>query len=612
MIKRWLSTVWLALLMLVWAWPSTGGAAGDFSYATSVTYRVDGAGLTNVEEHYEITNNTPRLYLSKLQLSTPTNDVEGVNASYDDGGDLPVSSSEQTSDRAGGYKYQRLTIAFPKQRYGQGKKWSFTLRYQTKDLVDSKGGSHTVYIPQIEPADGTDRYDVTVVVPENFGGAHFSGAKLASRGKTAGEQFFHFSQDELVKNSLALAFGDINRYKLNFNFPLKNDSPFTRTMTVALPPNLNNQNVYVNSLSPAPQGTRVDADGNTLADYSVGGGQSLIVKTDVVGEVKHRDYDLSKSGKKGDLPADLVRRYTGQTQYWQANRDISSAAASVSNPKKLVAENVRAMYQYVIDRLSYNNDKIAFNVRQGSAKAFSDPSNSVCLEYADLLVAMLRSQGIPARMPVGYGYSGNLKQSSLVADSLHSWVEAYVPGVGWMTLDPTWGEKFDDFGQSDLDHMAFSIWGSSDDRPNAVMAGSSDQNYQYEQTELSYIYTAPPMPTGSRVEATRYPILPWIAIDQISAIGQSQVVVNNAAVTIGNAQVGLGDLAPSQHAVRYQLHLGSDWLGAPNLKLLVAGNSIASGKAKLNYLGLGLLPVLVFGLILLLRHYRKPPPELDR
>lgn len=604
MFKRWLVATWALTLVVACCWPASGGAAGDFSYATDTTYRVNAAGITSVEEHYQITNNTTRLYLSQIQISTPSDDISGVSASYDDGGSLAVSASEQSSGKAGGYKYQRLTITFNKQLYGQGKKWSFTLRYQTKGLVDSKGGSHVVYIPQIEPTDGTDRYDVTVVVPDSFGGAHFSGAKLASRGGAGGEQFFHFNQQELTKNSLALAFGDLNRYKLNFNFPLKNDSPFNRTMTIALPPNLNNQTVYVNSLNPKPARTRVDADGNTLADYNLGGGQSLLVKTDIVGEVRYRDYDQAKSGKRGDIPADLVRRYTGSTKYWQANGDVAKAAASVSKSNRPVIQNVHAMYQYVIDRLSYNNDKIAFNVRQGSSKAFANPSNSVCLEYSDLLIAMLRSQGIPARMPVGYGYTGNLKQSAAVADSLHSWVEAYVPGIGWMTLDPTWGEKFDDFGQSDLDHMAFSVWGSSDDRPAATMVDGVDAGYQYEQTELSYIYSTPPTPTGAKVSARRYPLLPWLALDEIVATGQSQVVISNAAVAVDSTNLDLGNLAPGETATRYRLYVGGGWLGAPNVQLLTSGNSLASARGRAQYASLVIVAALIALLVVLWRRWR--------
>jgi hypothetical protein len=600
----------LILGMVLLVWPQRLAASTDFSYATEVSYQVNLDGSTSVEEHYRITNNTPRLYLSQIQLSTPTADVTEASASYDEGGGLPVSATQQSSEKAGGYNYQRLTIGFPKQIYGQGKTWGFTLHYNTKGLVDSKGGSHTVYIPQIDPADGTDSYQVRVEVPDSFGGAHFAGAKSASTGNVGGRQFYTFGKDELTKHSLALAFGDVNRYKLNFNFPLKNDSPFSRTLTVVLPPNLNNQKVYLNQLNPAPNGTRLDSDGNILADYTVGAHQSLTVTTDVVGEVAYRSYDLSKSGKQSDIPADLVRKYTSATHYWQQTADIKRAAASVSDRNKPVADNVKAMYQYVINRLSYNNDKIAFNIRQGSALAYSNPDNAVCLEYADLLVSMLRSQGIPARMPVGYGYSGNLKQSAAVADSLHSWVEAYVPGVGWMTLDPTWGEKFDQFGQSDLDHFAFSVWGADDSRPDAVMAGSTDLGYQYEQAQLSYIYKASAASNGARISATRYPLLPGVSVDYVVAHGQSQSVTDTAIAMVGMSQIDLGRLAPSQISRRFHWDFGGGWLSTPSLQLNAGTNAIARGKAKVNYIGMVIAAALIIVAILVVRarHRRRKHP----
>src|SRR5690606_13599978 len=137
-----------------------------------------------------------------------------------------------------------------------------------------------------------------------------------------------------------------------------------------------------------------------------------------------------------------------------------------------------------------------------------------CLEYAELMIAMLRREGIPARMGVGYAYAGSIKASPDVVDSLHPRVEAYVPGVGWMSVDPTWGEKFDDFGRSDLDHCGFATWGKDDNAPGAVMLGSNDTGYQYEDTQLSFSSVASKVPTSGSIAVQRYAILPFVSVDK--------------------------------------------------------------------------------------------------
>jgi hypothetical protein len=544
--------------------------------------------------------------------------ISGVMVAYADGTPIPVTTSAKTTVRNDiTYDYQEIDIVFPRQNYGQGKNWQFKVSYTAQGLVETRGGGHTVYIPSIEAGDEGDGYTARVDVPLDFGTAHFPGAKSASGGTNDGRQFYNFDKAALSNSALALVFGDSTIYNLNFKFPLHNDSALPRTVTVALPPDLNNQHSYVNKLTPAPANTHLDADGNVLADYHLNPHQNLTVETDVSSEVKYLEYDLSASKKAADIPADLVRQYTGQTQYWQFSGGVADAAKSVVKADAPVIDNVKAMNQYVIDKLTYNKNKIQFNIRQGSVKALANPSNAVCLEYADLLIAMLRSQGIPARMPVGYAYSGNLKTTDTVSDSLHAWVEAYVPGIGWMTLDPTWGEKFDNFGKSDLDHVAFAVWGASDQTPTAVATGKADQNYQYEQTTLSYAKKVESTGTPASVKLTHYVILPFLAFDRATVVSTPQTASDNNQLTYGQHAVSLGSLAPSQKTVVYAPNIGTGWNDGSQVKFVRMANGqtlvLASVSPTTSYLPLygllGLILVAVLGVVVLRLRSRNAPVE---
>lgn len=65
--------------------------------------------------------------------------------------------------------------------------------------------------------------------------------------------------------------------------------------------------------------------------------------------------------------------------------------------------------------------------------------SGVCQDFAHLLLALLRAQGIPARYCSGYVHRTKRKHD---AES-HAWVEAWLPSAGWVGLDPTIGDWCD-------------------------------------------------------------------------------------------------------------------------------------------------------------------------
>ncbi|MGF1571445.1 MAG: transglutaminase domain-containing protein [Sumerlaeia bacterium] len=83
----------------------------------------------------------------------------------------------------------------------------------------------------------------------------------------------------------------------------------------------------------------------------------------------------------------------------------------------------------------------------------------VCQDFAHLMIGCLRSLGIPARYVSGYlrTLPPPGKPRLVGADASHAWVSAFVPGHGWLDLDPTngtipgdehitvaWGRDFSD------------------------------------------------------------------------------------------------------------------------------------------------------------------------
>ncbi|SIS45569.1 transglutaminase family protein [Salimicrobium flavidum] len=96
--------------------------------------------------------------------------------------------------------------------------------------------------------------------------------------------------------------------------------------------------------------------------------------------------------------------------------------------------------QFPIDLMKFVHDTLIYNTwtTNVDTKAYEawPLQGGVCQDFAHIMIAVLRANGIPARYASGYLYIG--ENSALVGDAAtHAWVEVMIPGIGWVGLDPT-------------------------------------------------------------------------------------------------------------------------------------------------------------------------------
>jgi transglutaminase-like putative cysteine protease len=78
-------------------------------------------------------------------------------------------------------------------------------------------------------------------------------------------------------------------------------------------------------------------------------------------------------------------------------------------------------------------------------KGTLDPSRTLklasgsCRDLAMLMIAALRSLGIAARFVSGYLHLADDDDDRLTGGNTHAWVQAYIPGPGWVDFDPSSG-----------------------------------------------------------------------------------------------------------------------------------------------------------------------------
>jgi len=142
--------------------------------------------------------------------------------------------------------------------------------------------------------------------------------------------------------------------------------------------------------------------------------------------------------------------YSAETSGAQITPNISAAAYPFERTLSGVAEMAAWVHGYV------KYDTSVFGLNEPSDWVMAN-KRGVCVEFSNLLAAMLRSRGIATRYVNGYAYS--IEDNSLIG---HEWVEVLAGGTGgsaadaassWVGFDPTWLEG----GFIDATHVRTSV-----------------------------------------------------------------------------------------------------------------------------------------------------------
>ena len=189
------------------------------------------------------------------------------------------------------------------------------------------------------------------------------------------------------------------------------------------------QQVSSRKISPNNYELLTDEYGNEYAEFDFSAHPpetQYRVEIDYEMTVNEITYDLSSC--EGELITEYIQP---ELHIESANPQIVNTAKELSQEKN-ICEQARAFYDYAGDNLTYT-----FNQNDWGAQATMGFMGSDCTEYASLVIALNRAEEIPARYFEGLLYLDN--KTADLADSQHAWLDAYLPGVGWVAMDPTLG-----------------------------------------------------------------------------------------------------------------------------------------------------------------------------
>ncbi|WP_372995657.1 S-layer homology domain-containing protein [Lutispora sp.] len=197
------------------------------------------------------------------------------------------------------------------------------------------------------------------------------------------------------------------------------------------------------NISPFPSSLSTDEWGNTYAHINIkelkpGQKIDVIVDREILNggisynksiygiKADYKDFLSNPSNYKYILPGEKIE---------SDNPQIKAKALELTKTGTIV-EKAKKIYDFVNLHIKY--DATPNYANKGALSGFIT-GRGVCDEYASLFTALCRAAGIPSRVVEGYWLEDEVKENKWtdVSDRRHSWSEFYLPGEGWIPVEPT-------------------------------------------------------------------------------------------------------------------------------------------------------------------------------
>ncbi len=534
-------------------------ASDELKVDYDLTYVFIESGESEVTHKISLTNRATHVYPDSFQLKIKGQEIKHI--SWDAAVDkVSISSS------SGELNSSLVDVKLKNPAIGKGNSTIFTLTY-SGPTARKVGQIWDLVLGKLGNSGDVDSYEVHLQVPPSFGNPAYMSPPAASVSHAGYDRVYDFTKDLIGDSGVIAGFGNFQTLNFNLTYHLQADQT-VRTETIALPPDTYLQRVFYDTIDPKPEKITTDSDGNWLAGYTVKPGRPVLVVAK--GQVHLLGQPVSPSRQR--IEPNYLSQYTKPTSLWPAtDPKITALVNNNSNPKSI--------FDYVVSTLSYDYKQLSNSKgRKGALNALSSPQTSICTDYSDLFVSLMRASGIPAREHQGFALQSDpkIQPLSLITDVLHSWPEYWDKEHNvWRSVDPTWtdttgGSNY--FDGLDLSHFTFAIHGQDPTNPLPAGFYKSDtpsKDVSVEIGEYRDFFSVPPQATW-HLPFALLPFLPLRASVEIknsggSALYDTPIKLTSNALKL-EAHPTVIQTIPPFSSVVYNFQIKSGWLPFSQLK----------------------------------------------
>jgi transglutaminase-like putative cysteine protease len=145
-------------------------------------------------------------------------------------------------------------------------------------------------------------------------------------------------------------------------------------------------------------------------------------------------YGFPHSGLRALKGDEECFPFLQESRYVEINPEHWRLALDIQDFSTDVFQTAYAIMEYIFKNFEY---------RYGSTTVSTHASEvisrrcGVCQDFAHAMVTLCRCLGIPCRYVSGYFFDATRHHTLRGSEASHAWAEVFIPGHGWIGLDPT-------------------------------------------------------------------------------------------------------------------------------------------------------------------------------
>ena len=229
-------------------------------------------------------------------------------------------------------------------------------------------------------------------------------------------------------------------------------------------------------------------------------------------------YQLENAGT--NYPAGVVQKYLQLPQ--DTPRIVAQTAAKIQRnyDPNTPYDTARAIERYLVydGGFVYNLDVSYRRADKAIEEFLGHGKEGFCTQFATSMALLLRESGVPSRVVYGSTAGQEVRPGEYVVTgtNMHTWVEAYFPGVGWYPFDPTPGFSMPTAMETNAPRPALPSTPPQDVFPNHRAARGGVHN---EQATPQQRRESPRSATRSKEEkAPAWPLLGLVVALMVAAV----------------------------------------------------------------------------------------------